>query len=382
MASVNSPVPNEWETMCNLIDSIRLQKVGPSAPMPDRTPISVQLQCTQAYTRGKIAARDSSIQGPQVTESASDHQKLVLATYFSLGLEAGSESSMSSRKEQYLEGKKPDEFRGERSQYKSFASQLALAFRADPSKFRDDQAKINFAATYLRGPAFDWLQPYIRESDGEVLFQSYKLFLTSLEAGFADPDAYATAEKEIEESTQKYSCSAYYSQFVGLLAQLRWTEDPVKIHYFRRGLKEDIKDLLVGRDLPETITEFAALCIKLDNQITARARERNPPKAPGYPINNVTPITQTSNLPRFIPMSSTPATTQPTGDPMELDAASRKAYRKANNLCTYCGASGHWVKNCPKSISKNNRIASATANTERDFDSNKSSLYQTKNLED
>lgn len=372
---------DEWESMCNLIETIRAQKLGPSAPIPGGTPIRIQLQCTQAYTRGKLAARDTSIQGPKISDSASDFQKLVLVTYFSLGLEAGSESNMSSRQEQPLEGKKPDEFRGDRSQFKSFVCQLALAFRADSNRFRDDQAKINFAASYLRGSAFDWLQPYIRESDGEVLFESYKLFLSSLEAGFADPDAYATAEKELERLTQTNSCSAYYSQFVGLLAQLQWTEDAVKIHYFRRGLNDNIKDMLVGRDLPNTICEFAALCIKLDNQIRARIQEKNASTTPQYSPSNPRLIKQPIRPSQSVTAETIPTASDQIEDPMELDAASRRAYRRANNLCTYCGASGHWVKTCPKATLKKSKLASAVMKTSDNFGSKDSVIYQSKNLE-
>ena len=101
-------VKNEWETMFDLITMIRSQKPSPSAPIPDSTPPHLQLLCTQAYTRGKLAARDTSIQSPQVPDAASDYQKLILATYFSLGMEAGSEANVTSRKNQALDGKKPD----------------------------------------------------------------------------------------------------------------------------------------------------------------------------------------------------------------------------------------------------------------------------------
>lgn len=363
---MSPPTSHEWETLFDLITMIRSQKPGPSAPIPESTPPSLQLLCTQAYTRGKLAARDTSIQGPQISETDSDHQKLILTTYFSLGMEAGSEQSISSRKDQPMEGKKPDEFYGDRSKYKAFVTQLALTFGAEPNKFSTDKAKISFAASYLRGAAFDWLEPFINELNGEVVYDSYPSFLLGLKAAFADPDAYATAEKELEELNQTSSCSAYYSRFVALLAQLKWTEDAVKIHYFRKGLKDSIKDLLVGRDLPVTTNEFATLCIKLDNQIQARARER-------YGLRNSNPRFRTFptdqpplRLANQFPVSNTQQA-QPPGDPMELDALSRKAYRKANNLCTYCGKGGHWVKNCPKARSRNQTLASVQVDSHQDI---------------
>lgn len=371
---------DDWATMVNLLNDIRTQSLTACAPIPDATPLRVQILCNQAYARGKQAANHPGIEGPKIPNLLDENQQLVLMTYFSLGMEVGLTPKETIISQPSPEGKKPEEFQGNRSNFKSFVTQLALYFGANSSKFGTDKAKISFAASFLRGPAFDWLEPFIDDVTGEVIFKSYTEFLDGLKAGFADPDQYATAEREIEKLTQTSSCSAYYSQFVTLIAQLGWTEEAVKIHYFRRGLKEEIKDMLVGRDLPNITTEFASLCIKLDNQIEARSREKQIWKK-GTPITSLTPFP-----PQFLKQNQPPVSVQnfktptshstpchTTEDPMELDSASRKAYRKANNLCTYCGAPGHWVKSCPKLKSKENRIANANVEN--------SVLYEAKNFE-
>lgn len=345
----------EWETMCGLIDTIKNQKLGPSAPLPEGTPIRLQLACTQAYTRGKLAVRNNLILGPELREGASEAESLVLATYFSLGIESTTEKPTPANPS-LPEGRKPDDYRGDRANYKAFVTQLALVFGGDPVKFQSEKAKINFAATYLRGPAFDWLQPFIDELSGEIIFSEYSDFLSGLKAGFADPDAYATAEYQLDDLHQTTSCSAYYSQFVALMTQIQWKEDAVKIHHFRKGLKNSVKDMLVGRDLPADMKEFAELCIKLDNQIAARANER---KNEG---KNKPTLVGPSSIPkvRFPTIhNEKPSPNLPSDDPMELDAAAKQAYRKANNLCTYCGGEGHWVRTCEKAIARNKKVASA-----------------------
>lgn len=94
-------------------------------------------------------------------------------------------------------------------------------------------------------------------------------------AGLADLDQYETTERVIEILIQRGSCSSYYSQFFALIAQLGWTKDSDKIHYFRRGLKDSVKDNLVVEDCPVTISEFAALYIKVRHQIRlADAKEK------------------------------------------------------------------------------------------------------------
>lgn len=384
MASGTSSSADDWATMAELLNDIKSQPLTASAPIPDATPVRVQIICTQAYTRGKQAANHPEIEGPKIPNVLDENQQLVLMTYFSLGMEMGLGPKETVTSHSSPEGKKPDEFQGNRSDFKSFVTQLALCFGANSGKFGTDKAKISFAASFLRGPAFDWLEPFIDDLTGEVTFKSYTEFLDGLKAGFADPDQYATAEREIETLTQTASCSAYYSKFVTLIAQLGWTEDAVKIHYFRRGLKEEIKDLLVGRNLPNLITEFASLCIRLDNQIEARAREKKIPRSEAQRLSSTVP-------PQFLKSSQPPISVEQykapvsysvpshiTGDPMELDSASRQAYRRANNLCTYCGASGHWVKNCQKLKSKN-KIATATTGSDKNTNEGNSVLYQSKN---
>lgn len=388
MSSEIPVITNGWKVLADMIEDIESQTPTALAPVPDDTPVALRFGCVQAFARGKQAAKHSGITGPEIPESADDYQKLVLMTYYILGINSNSESKSFNQSEKSPRGKEPDEFDGNQTRYRAFVSQLALCFGANTSRFSNDKTKISYAASFLRGPAFEWLEPYINKLSGDVVFPSYAEFLDGLQAGFADPDAYATAERDLESLTQEKSCSAYYSQFIGLISQLGWNENAVKIHYFRQGLKDNIKDRLVGRDLPDTIEEFAALCIKLDNQIQARLHERKNPRLRNLGFRNPalstvnSPRAQSTSKPTQIAPSQNASSSHNTqyGEPMELDAASRKAYRIANNLCTYCAADGHWIRDCPKAKARNARVAAATldVNTAQRDDE---ILYETKNIQ-
>src|SRR6202041_2919707 len=94
-----------------------------------------------------------------------------------------------------------------------FLAQLALKFSANGSEFPNDQVKISYAGSYLRGTAFDWFAPQVHHS-GQVNFTSYHEFVQALQDAFGDPDEVATAEREIQELRQgTASCSTYYAQF-------------------------------------------------------------------------------------------------------------------------------------------------------------------------
>src|SRR4051794_11193403 len=63
--------------------------------------------------------------------------------------------------------------------------------------------------------------------------------------------------------------SAYYTNFQNIINLLE-LDDHAKIMFFRNGIREKVKELLVGRDkIPTIFPEFVQLCIRLDNDIRA-----------------------------------------------------------------------------------------------------------------
>jgi hypothetical protein len=106
----------------------------------------------------------------------------------------------------------------------------------------------------------------------------------------------------------------------------------VKITYFCKGLKENLKDLLVSRDIPLDFSSYANKCISLDNDLFTRQKEKK----------RIQPPVSASNLPTIHP--TTPVLPP---SPMELDSTQRKAYHRANNLYTYYSQPGYFVRDCP-----------------------------------
>jgi hypothetical protein len=74
-------------------------------------------------------------------------------------------------------------------------------------KLYNDASKVIFVSTYLRGQAWDWLEPYIREyyeknptewsTIARNIFGSYASFRRHLEKTFGDIDAAITAERRL-----------------------------------------------------------------------------------------------------------------------------------------------------------------------------------------
>src|SRR5947207_134221 len=54
----------------------------------------------------------------------------------------------------------PDTFNGQREKLKPFLAQVELYMQFNSGLFTDDENKVLFAASYLRGAAFNWFQPF------------------------------------------------------------------------------------------------------------------------------------------------------------------------------------------------------------------------------
>ena len=84
--------------------------------------------------------------------------------------------------------------------------------------------------------------------------------------------------------------------------------------------------------MPLDFSSYANKYISLDNDLFARQKEKK----------RIQPPVSAPNPPTIRP--TTPVL--PPG-PIELNSTQKKAYRRANNLCTYCGQPGHFVRDCP-----------------------------------
>jgi len=72
-----------------------------------------------------------------------------------------------------------------------------------PTSFPDEQLKMRYAFNYLSKVALSQILPHVRQ-DGTIGLEDLPAVIQLLEAAFEDPDRVATAERRIQEITQKY----------------------------------------------------------------------------------------------------------------------------------------------------------------------------------
>ena len=164
----------------------------------------------------------------------------------------------------------PEPYHGDSEKFADLISQLYLVFNTDPQRYSQDTAKLAYTVSLLRGSSKRWFPLHVNQSTGIVAFSSFHTFITALKEAFNDLDSATTAEPKLRSLTQGTdSCSTFHSKFVSYVAILNLDEKS-QVMWFRNGLREQVKDLLIARDLPTNFNNFVELCIKLDNPWRSR----------------------------------------------------------------------------------------------------------------
>lgn len=255
----------------------------------------------------------------------------------------------------------PSKFDGSRKGFRGFISQVELVFMLNPKRYRTDSLKVGFIGTLLAGRALDWFTPLLENKERYTnVLDNYKEFKKAFESAFGEPDREQVAETAIYNLVQgKSSASVYAANFRNIAVDLSWN-DPALIVQFRRGLNDDVKDMLLNHDKPKTLDEMINLAIRIDNRLFEHRAEM---KSGTFRLarQGLAPSSPrpTSSIP--VASSSTMADTGPV--PMEIGTSrtrkltqQERQHRIQNGLCLYCGEVGHKLANCPKSKSKSTTL--------------------------
>lgn len=228
----------------------------------------------------------------------------------------------------------PAKFDGERSNARNFINQVKLVFTLQPLRYPDDRTKVGLIGTLLTGTAATWFSPYFERDD--PIMSDFGGFLEEFEETFGDLDRAATAANKIRTLYQgSMSASQYVALFRRISSDLDWGEGAL-LDQFKRGLRDDIKDLLLTIAVPKTMQEAVKAVVACDNRIMERKAERRGGA--------------------FSPTARREVHSGPV--PMELDSLQQTRRRKGPltpeernrrrrlNLCLYCGEEGHLLKDC------------------------------------
>ncbi len=228
----------------------------------------------------------------------------------------------------------PEKFDGEPARCKGFLLQCSLFVSQQPSLYPTDSSRIAFVCSLLTGKALAWVTA-VWKMDGSS-FPTFDAFLQHFRNVFEHPANGRSAGDQLLILSQGRKPAAEYALlFRTLAAQTIWVEDTLKL-LFRRGLNLELQSELACRDEGRNLNEFIDLAIQVDNLIRSHRSTRA--------------------TPRYVPETMTAA------EPMQLGfthlTPEERERRMQNQLCLYCGQSGHMKTSCPVCPSSSSRPVS------------------------
>jgi hypothetical protein len=151
--------------------------------------------------------------------------------------------------------KEPDTFDGsDPRRLNSFIIMCNLFFRNNPA-YSDDNSKVTFALSYLRGTALDYFEPAILDSDAiPDWFDNWSAFVSMLRTQFGPLDPTAAAENDIDNliMSENQQIVNYNVKFNKLAVQTGW-DDSILRHRYYSGLPDRIKDIMGQQEKPSTL---------------------------------------------------------------------------------------------------------------------------------
>jgi hypothetical protein len=286
--------------------------------------------------------------------------------------------------------REPDAFDGsDTRKLRTFLALCQLNFRSLSKAFQDDESKVNYALSYLKGTALEWFEPSITDSDEEELWMSdWDEFVRQLKTNFGPADPVGDAEEGLDALRMRdgQRIAKYNVEFNRLAAVAKWGDAPLR-HAYYKGLPDRIKDSLVHVEKPSNLDALRLAAQTIDICYWERRSEKNRDQ-PSKPDKNGSSDKSSDNKPANKKPSNGSGGKSSSGnnshnnrqggnnssgnqkkgpdlsDKLGKDGKLTKEERQRrfdNNLCMFCGQAGHLAKDCPKSTSSSSKTKARAA---------------------
>jgi hypothetical protein len=242
-----------------------------------------------------------------------------------------------------IKANKAEVFEGKKSTLQRYLTSMDMHLRINNLGSADPHDKVMFAGTYLKGPAFDWFEPYMRDFQvnepkkqkpaTKKIFGDYDEFKKQIFKAFGNPNLERTAQGKMDALYQgKMTIGEYTAKFHQIASNLSWNESALMSKYYG-GLRGKTKDqLALIDDQPDTLDELIETASRIETRQNERwyEEQRHPGNWKG---------------------KNKPNRKDRDGDvEMQLNAAvgdnAQQGKKKFDGKCFKCNKQGHIARNC------------------------------------
>jgi Retrotransposon gag protein/gag-polyprotein putative aspartyl protease len=247
------------------------------------------------------------------------------------------------------EGGRPDykirdleTYDGEKQKLRSWLT--AANLQINNKGIEGEERKVRFIGGYLRGKAWNWFEPILRESDEQPrkewsdrtlrILGSYKEMKKAMGQVFGEIDERKTAARKLQSLYQTRSVTDYITDFQMITSNLDWDEEALEDKYLE-GLKPEVRRALIFFPKEhENLEELFERTQKIDREIWDRDLFKNSRRRHyGDP------------LVKFAKKRYDPATDRD-GDIIMKGAKVNMEKARKEGLCFQCERPGHQARNC------------------------------------
>jgi hypothetical protein len=230
----------------------------------------------------------------------------------------------------------PDKFTGSALKFDTWLPSIKAKLRIDGEAIGDSVAQFYYVYLNLDSSVQAMVLPQLMQAEESELWD-YNTILNQLSRVYDNPNKIQEAEDKLLSLRQDSDpIAVYIAKFERILYEARGQDwpDVTKISTFRKGLNTTLRNRLVQQlNLPRTYPEF----LRVVQQLAGHSFSS--------PVSN--PLATTTNAARNIKPTDAMDLSTVSINNLQLDPAPKSTSYKDQGRCLRCGASEHWVKNCP-----------------------------------